>query len=289
MLKIFIALFSLFFLSACTEAAFGVVNFPSKIDGVTVIKDQPYAQGPLQKLDIYMPESKGDKHPVLIFIHGGRWTEGNKEYYRFLGNAFAEKGYVTVIPDHRKYPEVKFPTFVEDGAAATAWVAKNIAQFRGNTDEIFIAGHSSGAHIGALITADERYLEKHDLNSIEVIKGFAGLAGPYDFEPEAEDLKEMFGPPSNYPQMQVPTFISGEEPPMLLLYGLDDEDVHIRNLRQLQNKIEEQDGQVVVITYENVNHFDILGNLTWIWPTESYVMEDMLDFFTAIIKENRKG
>lgn len=277
----------LFPLSACSDTAFKVINIPAGMSDVTITKDVSYGSENLQNLDIYMPpKANTEKYPVLIFIHGGRWTEGNKNLYAFIGNNFAKEGYVTVVINHRKYPQVKFPTFVEDGAQAISWTYNNIAKYKGDKNNIFLAGHSSGAHIGALAISDKEYLKKYDLKP-DIIKGFAGLAGPYAFTPEAPDLIDMFGPADNYPSMQVTSFIDGSEPPMLLLYGLEDDKVDAYNHERLAQKINEKKGRVEIITYENVDHTDIMANMTWFWPTEKYVLNDMVEFFTKNTKTKK--
>jgi len=264
--------------TACSEAAFGVVNIPAKLSDVKVIKDIAYGTEPLQNLDIYVPDNLGDnKAPVLVFIHGGRWTFGNKDQYAFVGDSFAKQGYITVMINHRKYPTVKFPTFVEDGAQAIAWVHKNITQYGGNKD-LFLSGHSSGAHIGALITADARYLKAHGLTP-DIINAFAGLAGPYDFEPKERDLKDMFAPPSAYDQMQVTTFIDGKEPPIYLLTGADDKTVYYANIEKLEKVITEQKGRVAVKVYKGLDHQGIMKDFTWVSTNDVNVQRDMIKFF----------
>ncbi len=85
--------------------------------------------------------------------------QGSKDKYIFVGEALASKGFIVVIPNYRLYPQVKFPEFVEDGALALKWVHKNIHQFGGDSNDLYVMGHSAGAHIAALLTLDEHYLE----------------------------------------------------------------------------------------------------------------------------------
>ena len=144
---------------------------------------------------------------VVVFFYGGRWTYGAKEDYRFVAATFVKEGFVVVIPDYRKYPQVRFPVFVEDGAKALAWVSDHIVEWHGNPARIHVVGHSAGAHIGTLLTADARYLAEEGKDRSLTIHDFAGLAGPYAFTPDEPDLEDMFGPPQNYPIMQVTTFI----------------------------------------------------------------------------------
>ena len=223
----------------------------------------------------------------LFFFYGGRWTNGAKEDYRFVGTRFADRGYVVVIPDYRKYPEVHFPLFVQDGAKALAWVYDNIERYQGSPARIHVAGHSAGAHIGALLTADAHYLQDEGKSRSTVIHDFAGLAGPYDFTPDDSDLQDMFSPPQNYPSMQVTTFIDGQQPPMLLLYGAADTTVKAYNLDNLQRCINEKGGYVKSIIYPDTDHIDIVTSLSWLKSENAPVVKDMTDFFESPHRRGR--
>lgn len=264
-------------LTGCTQLGLGVANLPARFSDTLVVQDIAFGPDPRQRLDIYRPDSDGE-HPVLVFFYGGRWSVGSKAMYPFIGEAFASKGYVTVIADYRTYPEVRFPVFVEDGARALAWVHDNIAAYGGDANRIFLAGHSAGAHIASLLVADERYLGAHAKHPT-IVRAFAGLAGPYDFVPDKEDLMDMFGPPERYSQMQTTTFIDGTEPPMLLLWGSADQVVWQRNMDLLTEKVQAEGGQVVARTYDDLDHVGILASLTWFMRGRRPVFDDMLSFF----------
>lgn len=273
--------------SACTSGAFFVANLPTHFTDTKITKDVSYGDEVWQKLDIYTPSTAkiSKAAPVIVFFYGGRWTFGEKSQYAFAALTLAEKGYVVVVPDYAKYPQVKFPTFVEDGAKAISWAHDNIKHYGGAADNLFVSGHSSGAHIGALVSADPQYLKAHN-KSRSIISGFAGLAGPYDFIPEEEDLKDMFGPESNYPNMQVPTYIDGKQPPILLLHGKDDVTVIQRNVDRLQDKINKKGGMVEVKIYPDMAHTDIVGALAWIYKDKKPVDDDIVQFFNKQMKIN---
>ncbi len=241
--------------------------------------NEDIAYGPLnrQTLDIYVPDQAAtSRAPVVIFFHGGRWTFGDKSQYEFVGTKLASMGYVAVLPNTRLYPDVKFPTFVEDAAKAVTWVQSNIRAY-GGSDILFVSGHSSGAHIGALVVANEDYLiaEGGDPGAIN---GFIGMAGPYDFTPEAEDLKEIFGPPERYPKMVVSHYIDGQEPPFALMYTLNDDTVHRRNLERLKARITEKNGQVQTFLYEEGGHAGTVAALSWANPDDLPVAKDIRAF-----------
>lgn len=274
-------LFSLL-LSACTEAKFAVVNIPAiTYDGV-ITKNVAYGDLPRLTLDIYQPETIKQTLPVIVFFHGGRWSFGDKDQYKFVGMTLSKMGYVVVMPNTRLYPDVKHPVFVEDATGAIAWVHKNINQYNGQSSNLFLSGHSSGAHIASLVIADNRYLAKHDLKP-SIVSAFAGLSGPYDFIPEADDLKDIFGPPSNYPTMQISTYIDGDEPPMLFLHGRKDKAVILRNLRLAREAIERNNGIVESHVYPDADHVDTVAALSWVNPANLDVASHMDQFFRQFL------
>lgn len=268
-------------LSACTQIGAGVANLPVKFNDVQIEKNIAYGAADIQKLDVYLPpnvDAKAALRPVIVFFYGGRWTDGTKGMYGFIGDRFAKEGYVVVVADYSKYPAVKFPNFVEDGAKAVAWTFQNIEKYGGDKNNIFVMGHSSGAHIGALVAADEKYLKAEGVKNTD-LRGFVGLAGPYDFIPQEEDLKDMFGPLENYPKMQVTNFIEGNEPPMLLIWGAEDKLVYRRNIDLLAQKIQDKGGQVDTIIYPTANHFSLIVSQTWFIKDKDNVAQDIIKFF----------
>jgi acetyl esterase/lipase len=256
---------------------FALVNAPSVSYKGQIIEDVAYGQLPRQKLDIYVPDIKQDDFPVVVFYHGGRWTDGNKQQYKFVGMTLSNLGYVVVLPNTRLYPDVKFPLFAEDAAKALAWVHNNIAYYKGNKN-LFVSGHSSGAHLGALIIADKSYLAPYELNP-NIVNAFAGISGPYDFVPQAPDIRDMFGPPENFPNLVVTNFIQGNEPPMLLVYTAEDTTVHPRNLQALKAKIEQVGGSVQAIIYPSGGHAAPVAAFSWANPSDLPVPKDIDDFF----------
>jgi acetyl esterase/lipase len=272
----------LYTLSACTQAAFTVANLPTHLVEMAIEHDRVYGPEPSQKLDIYVPANTKNKlMDVIVFFYGGRWTYGAKEDYRFVAATFVKEGFTVVIPDYRKYPQVRFPVFVEDGAKALTWTSDHIAEFHGDPTRVHVVGHSAGAHIGALLAADAHYLAKEGKDRSLAIHDFAGLAGPYAFTPDEPDLEDMFGPASNYPSMQVPTFIDGTQPPMLLLYGDKDRVVKYSNLQKLEQRIKQRGGCVHSRIYPDTDHTDLIGALSW-WNRQRVpVVEDITKFFEA--------
>jgi acetyl esterase/lipase len=117
----------------------------------------PYGPGPRRSLDVYVPARTRGAAPVVVFLYGGSWESGAKEDYRFVGGALAAAGFVTIIPDYRLYPEVVFPAFLDDCAAAFAWASTHARAFGGG-GRIFLMGHSAGAYNAAMLALDPSYI-----------------------------------------------------------------------------------------------------------------------------------
>lgn len=267
--------------AALPMARLAIVNAPAQWFEGRVEEDITFDPATGLGLDLYVPPASDGAAPVLVFFYGGSWQRGDKADYAFLGTALAEQGYLVAIPDYRKYPGVRFPVFVEDGAAAVAWIAREISAFGGDPARIYLAGHSAGAHTAGLLASDESYLRAAGVQSSR-IRGVAGLAGPYDFTPKARKIAAIFGPPDRYPQMQTSRFIDGGEPPMLLQYGLADSLVGPGNLERMEAAFRAKGNCHQAVRYAGVGHIGIIRAFTWIDRDSSPVVADLLDFFGQI-------
>ena len=115
------------------------------------------------RLDIYMPQGV-EAAPVIVFFHGGALRAGSKARDgSLLSERFVSSGVGIVSANYRLSPGVMHPAHVEDAAAAFAWVVKNIKRFGGDPDNVYVAGHSSGAYLAALLALDPSHLAKHGL------------------------------------------------------------------------------------------------------------------------------
>jgi acetyl esterase/lipase len=238
----------------------GTLNLLASEDGFKLATDVAYGPDQRQRLDIYTPARSSTPAPVVIFFYGGSWSSGDKNRYLYVASALTARGFVAVIPDYRLYPHIKFPAFVEDGAAAVAWVQRHIAAHGGDPRNVVVMGYSAGAHIAALLTLDERYLPAA---AAKPVQGMIGLAGPYDFLPFSnEHLEDMFGPPERYPESQPINFVDGKEPPLLLLHGRRDKLVYPLNTELLARRVEARGGCVKAVIYQRVDHITMLLRLS---------------------------
>ena len=246
--------------TACSPVK--VLNSLIPSNGHTVKSDISYGSVTRQQLDIYIPKHQAsNKLPVVLFFYGGSWESGEKEDYLFAAEAFASRGYVTVIPNYRVYPEVKFPEVMQDPAYAARWVKTHIAEYGGDPDQIFMVGHSAGAHLLTMLAINTHYLGQVALTPKD-FKGYVGLAGPYDFLPlKSTRLKEIFGSEETQWKSQPIRFVDGKNPALLLLVGLKDGVVWPHNTYNLAAEIKQHQGMVEVVEFPDYGHIDMVVKL----------------------------
>ena len=275
---IFVALMSLF---SCQKTGLFVANIPANLSEVSAESTVSYGSEAWQKLDIYRPsqhKTSTDLRPVVVFFYGGGWSSGSKGDYRFVADKLTREGFVVIIPDYAKYPSYRYPAYQQDAAKVSRWLADNIESHGGDAKQLHVLGHSAGAHIGAMLLADGRFLEAEGL-APNMYQSFVGLAGPYNFTPRAQKYVNIFGPPERFAEMQVSNFIDGSEPPMLLLHGGIDTTVGKFNLETLSKTILSKQGRVENKVYSAVGHLTIIGAFSRASPIGRQVTADAIAFF----------
>jgi acetyl esterase/lipase len=156
----------------CNRVTRNIAYDPARTDSLTA-------------LDIYPPWF-GGHHPVVIFIHGGSYVEGDKSTeVGAKPKEFRDAGYVFVALNYRLSPAVKHPVHIQDVAKGIAWVHHNISRYGGDSTRLFVLGHSSGASMAALIATNESYLKAEGL-------GLSSLSGAILLDGSAYDIPRRF-------------------------------------------------------------------------------------------------
>ena len=122
------------------------------------------------KLDLYFPMTT-QNFPTVVWFHGGGLKSGSKE----IPEQLKEKGLAVVALNYRLHPKVNAPKYIEDAAAAVAWVFKNIERYGGDKKQIYVCGFSSGGYLSLMVTLDQKWLKKHKLDA-NAIKGVVTLS-----------------------------------------------------------------------------------------------------------------
>lgn len=261
----------------------------ARAGSVEITRDLPFGTDPRHTLDVYAPPSGPGSRPVLVFIHGGSWSSGDKATYGFAGAAFADAGFVTVVPNYRLVPQVRYPGFLQDNARAVAWARENAARFGGDPQRIVIAGHSAGAYNAAMLAIDQRWLRAAGVPR-DSIKAWAGLAGPYDFLPlDDPSTIAAFGQAPDLPDTQPGVHVDRGDPPAFLATGDDDRTVAPRHTRDLAARLQAAGVPVETRVYPKVSHVGIVAALGPLFGGRGPVLRELTTFLRARAGEARPG
>lgn len=178
----------------------------------SVSKKDPYIASQC-KLDLYYPKG-ATNYATIVWFHGGGLTGGSKA----IPKALMDKGYAVVAVGYRFSPKVTAPAYIEDAAAAVAWVFQHIGRYGGNANFIFLSGHSAGGYLDMMITLDKKYLKKYniDANSIAAIIPFSPQAITHFTIRKEQGIKDTQPVIDQYAPLY---HVRPDAPPMLLITG----------------------------------------------------------------------
>jgi acetyl esterase/lipase len=235
-----------------------------------------------QTLDIWAPaDPPAGKLPVVIFWYGGGWAKGDRAAYAFAGRALAKDGFLVVIPDYRKVPDVLFPAFLDDGAEAVAWVQANVAEHGGDPGRVAFMGHSAGAYQAVMLALDSKRLAAAGADP-GIVKAAVGLSGPYDFYPF--DKPRSIAAMGQWPrpeETQPIAFARADAPPLLLVTSEGDETVRPKNANNLAAKLRGMGAPAEVKNYGPLDHEEIVMALSKPFRAKGPVLADSVAFLKA--------
>lgn len=269
--------------AACSPL--GVLNTLTPAAGYIATADIAYGPDPRETLDVYQPspqevsQTPRAGYPVVVFFYGGTWVSGDRRDYKFIGEALAAQGIVTVVADYRLYPQVRYPDFLADCARAVAWAQREAAKYGGDARRLYVMGHSSGAYNAAMLALDPRWLTAAGL-APSALAGWIGLAGPYDFLPMTNvEAQPVFNHP-HYPAGSQPIdYVSRAAPRTFLGVPVSDDLVNPeRNTKQLAAKLGAAGIPVTLRIYPRANHYTLIAAFARPLRGLEPVLEDVAGF-----------
>lgn len=270
-------------LQACSPLRLINATVPS--DTHQWLPDQAYGGHPRQRADVYLPNDRSAGKPLVVFFYGGSWQSGRREDYRFVGEALASRGIVTVVADYRLNPEVIYPAFLEDSAQALRWSLEQAPGWGVDRQRVYLMGHSAGGYNAAMLALDPRWLAGQGL-SPSVLAGWIGLAGPYDFLPiVARGARQAFDWPRT-PADSQPLFHARRAnlPPHRVLLLAAQEDTLVdpqRNTLGLASALRQQGVAVQAELLDGVGHATLIGVLAPPLRHRAPVLDRLVSFVAA--------
>ena len=275
-------------LSACTGADLLNATVPQH----TYQRTGGIAYGPheRQRLDLYRPQPASSATsavssrpgPLVVFFYGGSWSSGERADFRFVGEALASQGIVTLIADYRLSPAYRYPVFLHDSALAVRWAFDHAGQYGGDPARLFVMGHSAGAYNSAMLALDARWLAPLGMRPAQ-LAGWIGLAGPYDFLPVIEpQTRVAFDWPDTPADSQPLVHASSHSPPALLLAPVHDRVVDPRRSTEaMASKLRKSGVRVESELLDGVGHITLVASLAPVLRSRSPALARVRAFVGA--------
>ncbi len=219
-------------------------------------------------LNIFSPKkSVNNTYPVLIFVHGGSWNSGKKETYNLMGRNFSRKDIVTVIPDYTLSPNANYDQMAEEITQAIRWVQKNITDFGGNQNNIFLTGHSAGGHLVALVATNPKYLKDEEMVDGVILNDAAAL-DMFNYlteNPPTERLDYITTwtvNPENWKDASPIYFLGEDTPPFKIYMGTKTYPSIINGNREFLQELKKYQPQAEIILL-NKKHIPMIAQFLW--------------------------
>lgn len=236
-----------------------IPRVPKAVPEVSSLEDLAYGPDERQRLDVFAPAARpGRAMPVVLFAPGGAYVGGGKSrpgvpFYQNVGVFFARNGVVGVTMNYRLAPRAQWPAGGEDVAAALRWVRKNIGDFGGDPDRIFLMGQSSGGTHVAHYLFDER---------LQPANGDDGVAGAILQSPVLDpagappvpNVEVYFGPRAGWAERSLLTKLDGRKIPVFLVYAELDPKEFRDEAAKLREGLCKRDGGACPRTHDLPRH-----------------------------------
>ncbi|WP_156342854.1 alpha/beta hydrolase [Devosia sp. A16] len=259
----------------------GLLNFASPKDRRSrrLASGLSYGERPKQQLDVYGPRTATGPAPVVVYLYGGAWNEGDRRDFAFVGRWLAGLGYLVIVPDYRVLPEVEYPVFLEDCAAAVRWGLQHAAEYGGDPTRLALAGHSAGAYNAVMLALEPAY------GVAGTIAAVLGLSGPYDFHPFDVPISiRTFSGAADPLLTQPVNLVTTAAPPMFLASGDDDTVVGPHNTVALARRLRQQGVAVIERHFPGFTHPSTLLELGSLLSRRSSLAGEVSDFLARTLR-----
>lgn len=238
---------------------YAVNHFVAKT-GYRVQEHIPYGDGLRQHLDLYLSDQPRIGQPLIVFVHGGAWSHGHKQEYRFVGDALACEGYHVAILNYHLAPAHIFPSSVDDLALALNYLHAHQETLNISTQNVILLGHSAGAFN---VMSVLYHAKPYELACREQIRAVIGLAGPYHFDYKDDPLcAHAFDQTVHYSNVMPYYFVQKNQVKHYLLVASNDTIVHPNNAIDFDRALKAVGNHSEIIHVARTGHITLMGSVS---------------------------
>lgn len=246
--------------------------------GYHVESDIAYGDTPRHYFDLYRTNQPRQNRPVIVFVHGGAWSSGDKKDYKFIGEAFANEGFDVVVMNYQLAPQHIFPVYVNDLVLLLNYLKRSEKDLDVRLQEIVLMGHSAGAfNIMSALYSPQAY----ELSCKSQIKALIGLAGPYHFDYKDDPIcADAFN--QQVPYQDVMPYYFVENSTLIkhyLFVAENDNIVHLSNATDFNEKLKASGNHSEIILVPKTGHITIVGSVSSLfnrfYQTKQLIMKSL--------------
>lgn len=238
--------------------SFAINHFASN-KGFTKNSNIAYGTHTRHRLDLFKTHQPKEHRPLIVFVHGGAWSYGDKKDYHFLGQSFATEGYDVAVINYRLAPNYIFPSYVDDLVLAVDYLVQHQSELEISTEQLIFMGHSAGAfNVISAIYSPQNY----HLSFKENIKAIIGLAGPYHFDYKNDPLcADAFDQDVPYQDVMPYYFVEKNAIKHYLFMAENDRIVADTNTIDLDFQLRAHHNHSEIIVIPKTGHITIMGSV----------------------------
>ncbi|MDV6375817.1 alpha/beta hydrolase [Deinococcus arenicola] len=264
-------------LAACSPQ--NTLNLVTSTGGLNVNQNVRYGPATRNVMDVYAPQNVQNA-PVVLFIHGGSWQNGDKEGHRFVGESLARAGYVTGVMNYRLAPDHRYPDYIQDAAAALKVLRDNAQKYGGSPDNLFVMGHSAGGFNAVEVVDNDRWLREAGV-PISAVRGVIGVAGPYAYDFRDFPSKVAFPVNGNPDDIMPDRHVRPDAPPNLLLVAANDTTVDPYNGVTMEAALKKAGVPSELKVLPGLNHITIIAAMARPLTFLGSTRQQVIDFIEA--------
>lgn len=262
------------------------LNRFSSRKGYHFIENIAYGAAEKQQLDLYISNStRYPKRPLVVFVYGGAWSHGDKNTYRFVGEALTRFGYDVAVINYQHAPINKFPSSIDDLALALDFLSQHQETYAVSTENIALMGHSAGAFNVTSLLYHPQPIECAQLSCIRAV---IGIAGPYHFDylgdPLAQDAFDQSVP---YQEVMPFYFVKENNVKHYLFLAEKDQIVHDTNTFDLHTELLSVGNHSHVEVIRRTGHVSIMGSFASVFSRFFATRERIIHALDETFKAHR--